>query len=299
VPDGKHYYRYSGPLFEGLQVLGLCCVPKPQQHWQPQAIRRHLNLQGPSDPNIIARRYGDSGSTARWTFGYTLALPAIDRVFVEVDTGTSGPQDIAAINTHVVRFLAERLPATWAQLHPVSGPAWRPTPASAADWPPPIDVLKTLPAPSVTEAPQMAKGSNDGCGVFALMALGAAVLLFVFLRGMAPFLPQDPQSGPDSQFDRVSTSGIQSGQEAVAPAPLQESTPFPTNATLCRGGCPTKPDVGCPSPIKGRLMPDGQRWYFEPQHPRYNEFEPNPHAGELWFCVVREAWDAGFVSAPY
>jgi hypothetical protein len=289
MPDGKHYYSYSGPLFEDLQVLGLCCVSKPQQHWPSQSIQQHLQLQGPNDPKIIARRYGDSGSTARWTFGYTLALPGIDRLFVEVDTGTTGAQDIPNIDSRVVRFLSGGLTANWGQLHGVGGPVWRTAHASAADWPPPIDALKHLDAPSVPDTPEPAKGGDGGCGVLAVAALAILLLWLMFARVVIPPITEGIGAG----------GGVQSGQEGAVPAPLQASTPFPTNATLCRGGCTDKPAVACPSPIKGRFMSDGQRWYYEPHHPRYNEFEPNMNVGERWFCVTSEAVEAGFISAPF
>jgi hypothetical protein len=298
MPNGKHYYSYSGPPFEELQVLGLCCVPKPQQQWPPKSIQQHLHIEGPYDPNISERGYTDSGSTARWTFGYTLALPSIDRLFVEVDTGTTGAQDIAAIDSRVVRFLSEGLPANWGQLHVVSGPTWRPAPASAADWPPSNDVLKFLSVPSAPPIPDPVK-PDIGCGALTGLALIAMFLFVMFSRGGGGTTIPDLGANSGVQFSNALSRDAQSGRGGAVPAPLQASTPLPTNATLCRGGCTNKPDVGCPSPIKGRFMADGQRWYYEPHHPRYNEFEPNMNLGERWFCVTSEAIDAGYYPAPF
>lgn len=292
MPSEKYYYSHTGADFENLKILGLCCDLKPSQNWPPTSLNQYLHLHGTQDQNLLAERYDTSGSTTRWTFAYRLNLPAIDNVFVEIDSANATTLGLAELSDSVVRFLSDSLPLNWNVLSPVSTPIWQGVVTSPSPWPPSFDTLKPVPtaqqpapppAPQPTQQPiQQTDGHSSPIG----WIVGAVIFVGVLIAVARPVNP--------------GVSGLSPGNLQQQPPAVQlpQPTPVPTKPP-CPLGCTTNPGNICPfTVIKGMVKPGNQRLYYEPGHREYGQQNVNPGAGDRWFCTAQEAANNGFVPAP-
>jgi hypothetical protein len=67
---------------------------------------------------------------------------------------------------------------------------------------------------------------------------------------------------------------------------------FREAARQCDRGC-AQPPPGCM--IKGNVSDIGEKFYYLPSTPRYDDVVIQPERGEVWFCEVRDAIANGFV----
>ena len=282
MPPEKYYYSHTGADFENLKILGLCCVLELPQIWPSTAPLQSLHLQDIRSQNLLSQRYDHAESTTRWIFAYRPNLPAIDTVFVEIDTTSATTHDFTELNNSVVRFLSGSLPQDWNVMVPVAGPTWQGGSAPPDTWPPGFDTLKPVPTPPPTPAPLPPPPTPSGWGS-AIIFMGG-LLLVAYLFSVRPNLQGGPNPGP------------------IAPqppaAPMFQPTPFPTKPP-CPLGCKNDPVNICPfSVIKGIVTPSNQRLYYEPGHREYGQQSVNPNAGDMWFCTIQEAVGMEFAPAP-
>jgi hypothetical protein len=66
---------------------------------------------------------------------------------------------------------------------------------------------------------------------------------------------------------------------------------FREAARQCDRGC-AQPPPGCV--IKGNVSDIGEKFYYLPSTPRYDDVIIQPERGEVWFCEVEDAVANGF-----
>jgi hypothetical protein len=87
----------------------------------------------------------------------------------------------------------------------------------------------------------------------------------------------------------ITAAALLGACEKTNEAIVQEQ--FREAAQRCDRGC-AQPPPGCV--IKGNVSDIGEKFYYLPSTPRYDDVVIQPERGEVWFCEVEDAIANGF-----